>query len=51
MRWMYKWGIAEDVDVRTIAIARGYHPKWVDPVTIAECMNALAGKEHSQEQA
>jgi phage-related protein len=41
-RWMYKWGIKTDEDMRKIVIARGMHPAFVDDVTIAECMNALA---------
>jgi len=41
-RWMYKWGIINDEVVRRIVTARGFHPMWVDPITVAECMNALA---------
>ena len=41
-RWMYKWSIIKDVDLMKIVTARGMHPKWVETITIAECMNALA---------
>ena len=41
-RWMYKWGIIKDEDLRRIVIARKIHDKWIDKVTVAECMNALA---------
>jgi len=41
-RWMYKWGIITDYDVFRIATARGMHPRWIEPITVAECMNALA---------
>lgn len=49
-RWMYKWQVPTagltkpftDEEVKRIVIARGYHPSWVEPITIAECMNALA---------
>ncbi|RLG32350.1 hypothetical protein DRN97_07585, partial [Methanosarcinales archaeon] len=41
-RWMYKWGIINEYDVFRIATARGMHPRWLEPITVAECMNALA---------
>ena len=55
-RWMYKWTvpIPEEIKKLTgqdyfderalflIVVSRGMHPKWIEPVTIAECMNALA---------
>jgi len=41
-RWMYKWAIIKDKDLMKIVTARGMHPKWVETITIAECMNALA---------
>ena len=40
-RWMYKWGIIDDRQLWRIVTARGMHPKWVDTITVAECMNAL----------
>ena len=41
-RWMYKWGIIKDEDVKRVVVARGFHDDWIEPITIAECMNALA---------
>jgi len=41
-RWMYKWGIINEYDVFRIATARGMHPRWLEAITVAECMNALA---------
>jgi len=41
VRWMYKWKIVEDLDVFRIVVARGMHPRWVEKITVAECMNAL----------
>jgi len=41
VRWMYKWGIADDEYVKNIVIARGLHPNYVDDVATAEMMNAL----------
>ena len=41
-RWLYRWSIIDDKTVEKIIIARGYHDDWVEPLTIAECMNALA---------
>jgi hypothetical protein len=46
-RWMYKWqvptptGVFDDKELQRIVTARGFHPDWVDSVTIAEAMNAL----------
>ena len=42
VRWMYKWGIADEEFVRKIVTARGMHPNYVDDIAIAEMMNALA---------
>ena len=41
-RWMYKWGIISELDVVRIVAARGMHPKWIEPIALAEMMNALA---------
>jgi len=41
-RWMYKWGIITDYELKGIALARGMHPKWVDLITKGEAMNALS---------
>ncbi len=41
-RWLYKWGIIDDTTVMRIITARGYNQKWVQPLAIAECLNALA---------
>lgn len=41
-RWMYKWGVIDEEDLVRIVIARGMHPKWVEKITLAEMMNALA---------
>ncbi len=41
-RWMYKWGLITDEELKGIVLARGMHFKWVDLITVAECMNALA---------
>jgi len=55
-RWMYKWKvpIPEEISNLTgskyfdekalflIITSRGMHPRWIEPITIAECMNALA---------
>ena len=55
-RWMYKWMVPIPKELQEltgqdyfderalflIVVSRGMHPKWVEPITIAECMNALA---------
>ncbi len=41
-RWMFKWGIINDKELKGIVLARGLHPKWVDLITKGEVMNALA---------
>jgi len=33
-RWMYKWGIITDYELKGIALARGMHPKWVEDVPV-----------------
>ena len=54
-RWMYKWSVPIPKEISEITgnqyfdekalflivVSRGMHPKWVEPITIAECMNAL----------
>jgi len=54
-RWMYKWSVPVSKEISNITgsqyfdekalflivVSRGMHPKWVEPITIAECMNAL----------
>jgi len=40
-RWMYKWMIIGDEELYRIVTARGMHPNWVEPITVAEAMNAL----------
>jgi len=40
-RWMYKWMIIPDTEVFRITTARAMHPDWIEPITVAECMNAL----------
>jgi len=41
-RWMYKWGIIDEIGVLKIVTARGMHPDWIEPIATAEMMNALA---------
>ena len=55
-RWMYKWQVPIPKEIADltgsdyfdekalflIVTSRGMHPKWLEPITIAECMNALA---------
>jgi len=55
-RWMYKWKVPIPKEIADltksdyfdekalflIVTSRGMHPRWIEPITIAECMNALA---------
>jgi len=55
-RWMYKWKVPIPKEIADltksdyfdekalflIVTSRGMHPRWLEPITIAECMNALA---------
>jgi len=41
-RWMYKWMIIDDKQLFRIVTARAMHPDWIEPITVAEAMNALA---------
>jgi hypothetical protein len=40
-RWMYQWKLVDPDSLRKIVIARGYHPDWVDRITIGEMMNVV----------
>jgi len=41
-RWMFKWGIIDEKELKKVVIARAYHEDWVDKIARAEVMNALA---------
>jgi len=55
-RWMYKWQVPVPKEISDltknnyfdekalflIVTSRGMHPRWIESITIAECMNALA---------
>jgi len=55
-RWMYKWQVPVPKEISDltknnyfdekalflIVTSRGMHPRWLESITIAECMNALA---------
>jgi len=40
-RWMWRWSIVDDTDLMRMVVAGGYHPDWVEAVTVAEAMNAM----------
>jgi prophage DNA circulation protein len=40
-RWMYRWRLVDPDGLRKIVVARGYHPDWVDKITIEEMMNVI----------
>lgn len=46
-RWMYKWSIIDDVALRNLVVAEGFHPNFVENTAIAEAMNALTEERSS----
>lgn len=40
-RWMFKWNIIDDTTFYRLIVSQGYHPNFVDNITIAEILNVI----------